>query len=70
MQLGVSGTGGKIGNRAVRESHGKRRGSAAAAATWPGGKGPGRRRAGLKRGAGAPQLPPSDGAGLRPSEKV
>lgn len=36
----------------------------------PAGKGPGRRRAGVKRGAGAPQLPPSDGAGLRPSEKV
>ena len=46
------------------------RGSAAAAATWPGGKGPGRRGAGVKREAGAPQLPPSDGAGLRPFEKV
>lgn len=48
----------------------ERRGSAAAAATWPGGKGPGRRGAGVKREAGAPQLPPSDGAGLRPFEKV
>ena len=37
---------------------GERRGSTAAAATWPGGKGPARRGAGVKRDAGAPQLSP------------